>query len=310
VDAASRGATVCSLPELDGRRHRAPSVALLVSRRAALHAFATDRHMDVYRDAVLGAYRMFADLDEPVSILHEDVLAASGVPDDVTTVYWAMPSVATESTIERLTGYVDAGGRLIAECAPGEYTALGRRRPEVPAGWLAEVFGVHEVETDATGDVAVTLANGTALIGAWQRESLVVDTANVIGHFPDGSVAVTESAYGAGSAVLIATYPSVAYAREPHAGTRSAIASLLSPAHRTPVATWADTGPGLISREVVLANGRRGSIAVNWTTSDQTLRLGARMTAVHDGTAWSSADVSATGGFTVPARTGRLLVFE
>ncbi|MDQ1495602.1 MAG: beta-galactosidase [Actinomycetota bacterium] len=309
VDAASRGATVCSLPELDGRRHHAPSVALLVSRRAALHAFATDRHMDVYRDAVLGAYRMFADLDEPVSILHEDVLAASGVPDDITTVYWAMPSVATESTIERLTGYVDAGGRLIAECAPGEYTALGRRRPEVPAGWLAAVFGVHEVETDASGDVAVTLANGTALIGAWQRESLVVDAANVIGYFPDGSAAVTESAYGAGSAVLIATYPSVAYAREPDAATRSAIASLLSPAHRTPVAKWADTGPGLISREVILANGRPGVIAVNWTTSDQTLLLRARMTAAHDGTAWSPADVSATDTFDVPARSGRLLVF-
>jgi beta-galactosidase GanA len=221
-----------------------------------------------------------------------------------------MPSVATESTIDRLASYVDAGGRLIAECAPGEYDALGRRRPQVPAGLLAAVFGVHEVETDATGDVAVTLANGTALVGAWQRESLVVEAAQVIGHFSDGSAAVTESAYGAGSAVLIATYPSVAYARQPHAGTRAAIASLLLPVPRVPIAAWANVVPGLISREFALADGRRGLIAVNWTSNDQNLRLGASLVASHDGTAWSAADLNAAGGFTVAPRSGRLLIFE
>ena len=38
---------------------------------------------------------LFADLDVPVMILHEDQLTDGGVPDGVRTVYWPMPSVAT-----------------------------------------------------------------------------------------------------------------------------------------------------------------------------------------------------------------------
>jgi beta-galactosidase GanA len=310
VEAASRGAAVCELTEMDGRVLRLPTVGLLVSRRSALHAWATDRHMDVYREAVLGAYRIFADLDVPVTILHEDQLATAGVPEHVRTLYWPMPTVVDEPMAERLADFARAGGRLVTECAPGEYASLGRRRSVVPGLGLAEIFGAHEVETDAVDDIAIAMVGGNSLTGAWQRESLSLDTATAIGYFPDGSIAVCEAAYGAGTAVWIATYPSIAYARRPDTATRTAIESLLAPAAAERLASWATSAPGLISRQFALADGRNAVVAVNWTSLVQELRAPAPIAAWHDGLSWKR---SASGGadvLDVPPRAGRLLIFD
>ncbi|MDQ1511749.1 MAG: beta-galactosidase, partial [Actinomycetota bacterium] len=306
VDAASRGASLCRLAEMDGRTLQPPSVALLVSRRSALHAWATDRHMDVYRDAVLGAYRIFADLDVPVMILHEDQLTDGGVPDAVRTVYWPMPSVATDPMSEQLAAFVAAGGRLIAECAPGEYDSLGKRRPVVPGGALAKVFGVSQIETDAADEIAVAIVGGMSLIGGWQRESLRVETATAVGHFADGSPAVTESRFGDGVAILIGTYPSIAYARRVHRDTGGAVANLLAPAAVPPFASWAQPGPGLVSREFVLADGHRAVIAVNWTTKAQPLVAVAALAQWHDGLAWTEPPDGER--LLVPARAGRFVI--
>ena len=264
--------------------------------------------MDVYRDAVLGAYRILADLDIPVTILHEDQLTDSGVPDAIQTVYWPMPSVATDPMSQQLAAFVAAGGRVIAECAPGEYDSLGNRRPVVPGGALAELFGVHQIETDASDETAVTMVGGASMIGAWQRESLRVETATPLGHFDDGSPAVTESTFGTGSAVLIGTYPSVAYARRPHRDTRVALANLLAPAAVRPFASWATPAPGLISRGSVLADGRRAVIAVNWTTQDHVLETAAPVEQWHDGLSWAQPASRDTAQLIVPTRAGRFLV--
>lgn len=310
VVAASRGAAVCDLTEMDGRVLVPPTVALLVSRRSALHAWATDRHMDVYREAVLGAYRTFADLDVPVTILHEDQLATAGVPEHVRTLYWPMPTVADEPMADRLAEFVRGGGRLVAECAPGEYTSLGRRRPVVPGLGLAEVFGAYEVETDAVDEIAVAMVDGTSMTGAWQRESLRLETASAVGHFSDGSVAACEAAYGTGTAVWIASYPSIAYGRRPDAATRSAIRTLLAPTVASPLASWAAPGPGLTSRQFASADGRDAVIAVNWTGLVQRIRTVAPIAAWHDGVSWKAASRDGANGTDVPPRAGRLLVFD
>ena len=305
VDAASRGATLSQLPEMDGRTLLPASVALLVSRRSALHAWATDRHMNLYRDAVLGAYRIFADLDIPLTILHEDQLTRSGVPESIETLYWPMPSVATDAMSHQLAAFVGRGGQLIAESAPGEYDALGRRRPVVPGVTLAELFGVRQIESDAVAECEVTIVGGTSLVGAWQRESLHIDNATVVGHFADGSPAVTSS--GVGNATLIATYPSVAYARRPHVDTRAAIAAMLGPTAVTRYASWAQPTPGLLSRHFALADGRHGVIAVNWTTDDQLIEAVVPISAWHDARSWVAAG---SDRVVVPARAGRFLILE
>jgi beta-galactosidase len=246
-----------------------PSVGLIVSRRSALHAFATDRTMDLYRDSVLGAYRMLADDDEPVEILHDTRIERSGVPAQVTAVIWPMPATATPQLAAALEKFVGRGGVLVAEAAPGEYDGHGARRAQVPGAGLDALFGARQVDADIAPATEVTFVDSRAFTGAWQREQLKLEGAVPLAFFADRSPAVTRHAVRAGQAILVATYPSLSYHREPTTATRSGFLSLLGSARRPRELTWHDPQPGLISRPVVLTDGRTAVIAVNWSSSDQ-----------------------------------------
>jgi beta-galactosidase GanA len=298
VAAVADLAPLATHPALEGRTAAPPEVALLVSRRSALHAFATDRTMDVYRDAVMGAYRLLVDAGLSVAVLHEDQVTRDGVPADVSRLYWPMPTVADAGLDAALTRFVGAGGRLVAEAAPGEYTPLGWRRPVVPGGALADLFGVRQIDADvAAAEIAVGEGR---LRGAWQREDLDLLDAEVLGTFTDtGSPAVTRRSAGAGSATLIGTYPSLAYAAKPDPATRAAVTDLLGAAPAG-LAEWDTPQPGLIRRSARLTDGRHAVVLVNWTFDDQPGRTTVPMSPLTGGPAATA--------FTVPRRSGLLLV--
>jgi beta-galactosidase len=295
-------AAVAADPSLRERAPEPASVGLLVSRRSALHAYATDRGMDLYRDAVMGAYRMLADADEPVEILHDTRVESDGVPAHITAVLWPMPATAGPRLAAALDAFVRRGGTLVAEAAPGEYDHRGARRPRVPGAGLDELFGVHQVEADACDDVALHLGDGEILPGRWQRDHLRLTTAAAVASFADGAPGITRHQAGAGQAILVATYPSLAYAaRRDPAGRRGLMSLLGAPrAHR--MLTWHDPQPGLISRPLRLAGDRRAVIAVNWTTTDHKARCD-RPVLPLSGQA-TSPDVTVT----VPARSGQIFI--
>jgi beta-galactosidase len=120
--AVARLAELAGHPVLNDRTPEPAPTGLLVSRRSALHAFATDRTMNLYRDAVLGAYRLLTDADVPVVILHEDRVARDGVPDQVRRVYWPMPTVSGTPLAGALATFVASGGRVGAR---GVHAARG-----------------------------------------------------------------------------------------------------------------------------------------------------------------------------------------
>ena len=91
------------------------SVGLVVSRRAAVHAFTTDRTMDIYRRSVMGAYRLFVDAGVMVEFVHEDQIEKSGIPGGLSTLYFPMPSVVSQALAARLDAWVGAGGRLVSD---------------------------------------------------------------------------------------------------------------------------------------------------------------------------------------------------
>jgi beta-galactosidase GanA len=311
VSAVAELAPIATHPALVDRVTEPPDTALLLSRRTALHAFATDRTMDLYRDAVLGAYRLLIDADVAPAVLHEDQVIRDGVPSGITQVYWPMPAVGDAALHAALTAFVEAGGHLVAEAAPGEYTPSGSRRTAVPGGDLAELFGVRQIDADAVAGTRIALAGGGELGGAWQREALEVVDAVVLGRYTDtGSAAVTRREHGprgsgAGSATLIGSYPSLAYAVEPAPATRTAVAGLLD-ADRPGVerlAVWESPRAGLITRIARLADGRRAVFLINWTTGEQACRTPVRMVPLG-----SPATASPGTAFTVPGRSGLLLV--
>lgn len=288
VEAVSRFAEVASRADLVDRVTERPLVGLLVSRKTALHAYATDRTMALYRDAVMGAYRMLTDRDVAVEILHEDLVATGGVPANVESIYWPMPSVASDELVARMTSFVRDGGTLVSEAGPGEYAASGHRRPSVPAGELAEVFGVTQIETTTpASDERIGLDGGSIAV-AWQVESTVLDGAIAVGTFAAGAPAVARNTYGSGHAILVSSYPSLAYATSPDSATARAISGLLGVTSGSDAAHWAVPAPGLVTRRATTADGKQLVFAINWTHEPAVLQTG-------------------TGRVEIDARSGRLV---
>jgi beta-galactosidase len=305
LDAVAEMAGVARIPELEGRTAISGPVGLVVSRLTALHAFATDRSMDMYRDAVMGAYRLLLDVGASPMLVHEDQLATAGVPAGLTTLYWPMPAVASDGLLDLLASFVESGGTLVAEASPGEYDERGYRRTTVPGGPLTPVFGAVERETDTAQDLAAPVG-GHVMRGAWQMSRLDAGEATVRSRFSTGEPAVLEHEFGQGRSLLIATYPSLAYHRSHDAGTRAAIAQLLT-IDEAANQRWDEPAPGLLIRRSRTSDGRELVFALNWTPRDADLRLDNRMTVL--------APVDASGepwtveaAVSVPGMTGFLLL--
>jgi len=267
-------------PELFCSAPAPAAIGLIVSRRTAIHAFATDRTMDIYRQSVMGAYRLLLDADLPVEFLHEDEIERSGAPSHLGSIYHPMPTVVGETLAERLAEWVEAGGRLVSEAAPGGYDERGWHRSEAPPATLRRLFGVRSIETDAVpGETAFTIGQ-SRLSGAWVREAIELAGASKIGFFDDGEVAATSHKFGAGEAIWIGACPSVGYNLRRDASTRAAIASLL-PSRRPGHVRWVDPAPGLMLRSHILPNGAEIMFALNWSDWPQRLEL-VHPTELHD----------------------------
>ncbi|MCU1416617.1 MAG: Beta-galactosidase/beta-galactosidase [Schumannella sp.] len=302
VHAASRLAVIANLPELQGRTHEPGSVGLLLSRRSALHAFATDRTMQLYTDACLGAYRMLVDADLPVTILHEDLVARDGIPSHVDSVFWPMPAVADEPVAAALSAFVFRGGRLVAESGPGEYQPSGRRRTTVPGGTLADLFGVREVESTSMPQQSVAFPGGE-LAFAWQRALLSPSDAEPLALFPDGDLAATLAHRGSGSAILLAGFASIAAERRSGARAIGALRALLGV---TPAGDWLAPGAGLLTRRARGADGVALTFRINWTGEPAAFASGPGARVVSD----RDVEMAPDGTVTVPPRSAVLVVGE
>jgi beta-galactosidase len=244
--------------------------------------------MGLYASALAGVYRALFDADVPVTFVHEDAVRAHGVPANVRSLYWPLPMVADLELAAALRDFVGAGGLLVAEAAPGQHGPTGRYSTIVPGAGLDALFGVRGLETDVRDDIAVILNGGERIPGAWQYEHLEVATAEVLGEHVDGGAAVTVNRFGDGRALLIATYPSLAYDATRSAALRAWLVDTLRPQGSTSPLRWLEPAVGRFHRVLSTPDGWRGVIALNATDDPAAFAL--------DG---------AEG--TVPARSGRLV---
>lgn len=202
---------LAQFPELGDSRPVLPETAILVSRMTPLLAHASERTMDLYAQSLLGAYRAHVNASVTVRFVHEDAIVRTGVPEDVTRLYWPMPMYASPALADALARFVSSGGTVIAEASPGAYTDGGWYSANLPGSGLGELFGLEIVESDvAEGPVIETAAGRFA--GAWSVDRVTTTTGTVEGTFTDGSPAVV-STRGKGVTAYIATYPSLAYER-------------------------------------------------------------------------------------------------
>jgi beta-galactosidase len=279
-------------------------VGLLLSRRTALHAYATDRTMDVYRRSVMGAYRLFVDSDIAVDFVHEDDIEQHGIPSQVRCLYCPMPTVMSDRLAARLGEWVNIGGRLISEAEPGAYDEHGWRRTKIPANGLNLTFGVSSVDSDAiTRELDARLGSST-FNGAWLKEQLALTSATPVATFEDGGCAISRNAHGEGEAILIATCPSVAYDSHRDAGTRGAITSLVT-VDRLATVLANTPRPKLMTRRHRLTDGRQATYILNWTNREQSLTAATNLE-LH--TIVERKSVAAGAILAVPAMAGAVAI--
>jgi beta-galactosidase GanA len=270
---------VGAIPALAGARAANPSVGIVLSRRTALICFASERDIELYAAAVRGAHRMFFDADVPTLFLHEQDIERRGVPDDVTAVYWPLPSVASPQLAAQLTAFARRGGTLVSEAGAGQYDPLGWFQSALPGFGLDELFGGRVVEADVVGRTTLTSAAG-AIAGDWQLERLRPGSAEVIAAGPDGSPAAISNRIGSGTAVLIGTHPSLAYEAAQDADARAAVLALIP--REPPLLRWEEPMPGRYHRRLTSADGDV-VVAINSTSQPAAFALsdGRRVRALH-----------------------------
>lgn len=301
-DAAGQfAAMVARHPELKDLKPVTPSIGLFVSRKSAIHCFGTDRNIDIYKQAVMGAYRLFLDADIPVEFVHEDQIDKSGVPEGIQSLYLPMPAALSDQTVSGLCGWVRNGGNLITEAAPGEYTELGWHRGSVPPAQLREVLGLYSHETDAISHSAEFDVNGFMAQGAWLKDHLILQGAKEIGQFTDGATAAALNIVGTGSAITIATCPSVQYFTGKDADTRAAISALIS-MDQHHIVTPQSPCPGVMRRPQSL-NGKSAELVLNWSDQPQRINVVEASQMID-----LNGSKAAAGEEVLPAKTAALFV--
>lgn len=131
-----------------------------------------------------------------------------------------------------LARFVESGGTVVAEARTGWNDETGVVDTSVPGSGLRELFGAQEHWTAGRRDpkepvpIHLTVAprvcafEGGRISGSFYRQALQTLGAEVIGRFEDGEPAVTVRESGAGRAVLVGSWVSLAYhvQRDPATG--------------------------------------------------------------------------------------------
>ncbi|MCL2487520.1 MAG: beta-galactosidase [Oscillospiraceae bacterium] len=188
-----------------------------------------------------GAYRLFFDCHIPVDFVHFDDI------DQYKTLYFAYPIQINADQAARLREWVERGGTLICEGLPGYFGDRGRVCTVQPGSGIDALFGVRQKTVafmpDLGDRIRFSAFGAENISGGLFRQSYEVTDAEpigraqIIGAYPDGETAVTLTRHGAGTAVLIGTYPSEGYFRESSPAAREMLENLLKRLHITPPLT-------------------------------------------------------------------------
>jgi beta-galactosidase len=178
-----------------------------------------------YDPAMSGAYKAFFDNN----------IQADWVPiDDIDQwdfLYYAYPFMLSHEHAEKLIAWVENGGTLVSQGCPGyfdENCHLGTVQPNMG---LDKLFGAREEYVELLPEVLDDVMfdwEGRAVHGGLYYQTYQPTTGTVKGRYPDGTVAVVEHTYGQGRTLLIGTYPSVAYYKDPTEENRRFFQDILS----------------------------------------------------------------------------------
>lgn len=215
-----------------------------------------------YTRCMQGAYRAFFDQNIQADWVHFDDM------DQYRILYFPYPIHLTQQQAKRLADWVEKGGRLFCEGMPGFFGEGGHVGTVQPGQGLDRLFGARQQGAEFMPDLGDQISfdwlpeGWKNLPGGLFRQSYSVTSGEVLGYYPDGTVAAVEHQYGSGKALLVGTFPSEAYSRCPSEELGAWFASLLKRAGTDPIARC--SAPGVIVRvSEDKGSGRRYLWAVN-----------------------------------------------
>lgn len=163
---------------------------------------------NTYHESAYGAYRAFFDNN----------IQADWVPlthiDRYDVLYLPAPLMLDTPTVETLIRWVEDGGTLISEGAPGYVAELGLVGETQPHRGLDTLFGVTERYVEFGRDIHEGMTFTVDAANFWvgfAHQEYEATTGTVAGRFGNGRAAVVDHRYGEGRTRLIGAFPGYAY---------------------------------------------------------------------------------------------------
>ena len=238
------------------------------------------------RDSLLGTYRAFFEKQIPVDFV--DPAAQNGERlDQYKILFLPYAVMLSEGVAAQVKDYISGGGTVVAEARLAWNNERGFASPVIPGFGLDKVFGAREesIRPDTEPHLLIEpSANLPGLKGgdpisaaAFEEDLQPLADAHVLAKFAGGDPAVVEHGYGKGKAILIGSFPGLAYQRTHHVSTRVLLLSLAEAAGVT--SEVVATGEGTSDLEVrqLVSDSRQFVFVFNHASAPADARVTLRL---------------------------------
>ncbi|MGH9395427.1 MAG: beta-galactosidase [Terriglobia bacterium] len=175
------------------------------------------------RDSLMGVYRAFFEQQIPVDFVHPAALKSDHL-SQYKIVFLPYPVMLSKRVAEEVKQYVAQGGTAVAEARLAWNNARGYASPVIPGFGLDQVFGAREklirpedaprLLIQPSADLLGLKAGDSVAVTAFEEDLQPLAGARVLARFPGGDAAIVENNYGQGKAILIGSFPCLAYQRQ------------------------------------------------------------------------------------------------
>jgi len=195
------------------------------------------------RDSLMGLHRAFFEEQIPVDFVHpEDVIQDR--LGQYKVVFLPFPVMLSRNVGEGVARYIANGGTVVAEARLAWNDERGFSSDRVPGAGLDEVFGAKEklirpVENAKmfaapAANLPGWTAGGAAAAEAFEEDLEPAAKARVLAKFSNGQPAIVENRYGKGRAILVGSFPALAYQRGHESSTKRLLLALARSAGISP----------------------------------------------------------------------------
>ncbi len=238
------------------------------------------------RDSLMGLYSAFHEQNIPVDFVHpEDVIENRLEPYKI--LFLPFPVMLSRDVADGVKRYVEAGGTAVSEARLAWNDARGFASDVIPGAGLAEVFGAREsvirpadkIEMQTEVSAAIPgLPAQTRIAGyAFEEEFEPLNGGTILGRFADGSAAIVKNREGKGNAVLIGSFPALAYYREHDANIKRFFLSLANAAGVSPEVEVSGTDVSGIEVRQLVGAEQQLILAFNHASSGADVILSIRL---------------------------------